>query len=122
MPFDLTEVLAAIAPRPAFVSAPMKDDNFPVAGVKDCAAAAGPVYDLLRARDLLVFTYPDCGHDFPVEVRQDRLRMARSAAGALIPQAEVVPMYRTRTESECPVRICSLHAFSRYAGRSPKPR
>ena len=34
MPFDFHEVLAAIAPRPVFISAPLGDDNFAVGGVR----------------------------------------------------------------------------------------
>jgi dienelactone hydrolase len=74
MPFDFTEVLAAVAPRPVFINAPLGDDNFPVAGVKDCVIAAAPVYNLLGARDNLTAQHPACGHDFPAEVRQSAYR------------------------------------------------
>ena len=70
MPFDFTEVLAAIAPRPVFINAPMRDTNFEVGGVMDCVACAGPVYRLLGAGENLVAAHPDCGHDFPPRVRQ----------------------------------------------------
>lgn len=70
MPFDFSEVLAAIAPRAVFVSAPMKDTNFDVAGVKDCMVAAEPVYRLLGAGTQLTARYPDCGHEFPPAVRK----------------------------------------------------
>jgi len=70
MPFDFSEVLAAVAPRPVFINAPMHDSNFAVAGVKDCVLAAQPVYRLLGAADRLVAQYPDCGHDFPPAIRQ----------------------------------------------------
>ncbi|MDH7571060.1 MAG: alpha/beta fold hydrolase, partial [Armatimonadota bacterium] len=56
MPFDFTEVLAAIAPRPLFVNAPVGDTNFEVSGVRDCIDAARPVYALLGAPDALVAT------------------------------------------------------------------
>jgi dienelactone hydrolase len=69
MPFDFTEVLAAIAPRPVFINAPMNDDNFEVSGVKDCVRAAAPVYRLFGAETNLVAVHPSCGHDFPPEVR-----------------------------------------------------
>jgi len=69
MPFDFTEVLAALAPRAVFVNAPMGDSNFEVSGVKDCVLAASPVYALLGAGDRLTVRHPDCGHDFPPEVR-----------------------------------------------------
>lgn len=65
MPFDFTEVVAAIAPRPFLASAPIHDDNFDVQGVKECISAARPVYQLLNADNKLAANYPDCGHDFP---------------------------------------------------------
>jgi dienelactone hydrolase len=70
MPFDFSEVLAAVAPRAVFINAPLRDSNFAVAGVKDCVLAAQPVYRLLGAADRLAVRSPDCGHDFPLEVRQ----------------------------------------------------
>ncbi|MBI4557009.1 MAG: prolyl oligopeptidase family serine peptidase [Candidatus Hydrogenedentes bacterium] len=70
MPFDFTEVLAALAPRPVFISAPLRDANFEVSGVRDCVTAAQPVYDLLNAAENLVVLYPDCEHNFPRRVRE----------------------------------------------------
>lgn len=70
MPFDFTEVLAAIAPRAVFVNAPLGDSNFEVRGVYDCLNAAAPVYSLLGASKRLVAVHPDCGHDFPPAVRE----------------------------------------------------
>ncbi|MCI0333044.1 MAG: FG-GAP-like repeat-containing protein [Planctomycetes bacterium] len=69
MPFDFPEVLAAIAPRAVYVAAPLHDGNFEVSGVRKCISAAQPVFELLGAKDKLVVEYPDCGHDFPDEVR-----------------------------------------------------
>jgi len=79
MPFDFTEVVAALAPRPFFVNAPLHDANFEVSGVRDCIAAARPVYELLGARDDLVAVYPDAGHDFPPEVREAAYRFLDKA-------------------------------------------
>jgi dienelactone hydrolase len=70
MPFDFTEVVAALAPRPFLASAPLHDDNFDVQGVKDCISAAMPVYELLQAKEKLSANYPNCAHDFPAEVRE----------------------------------------------------
>ncbi len=71
MPFDFTEVLGAIAPRPVFVNAPLNDANFEVGAVRDCVRAAGPVYEkVFGMRDRLVAVHPDAGHDFPTEVRR----------------------------------------------------
>jgi dienelactone hydrolase len=71
IPFDFPEVLAAIAPRAVFVIAPVEDDNFDVSGVRDTVAAVSPVYELLGAADRLHVIYPDSGHDFPIEAREE---------------------------------------------------
>jgi hypothetical protein len=70
MPFDFTEVIAALAPRPVFIVAPLHDDNFAVDGVRDVVAAARPTYALLGHPDRLHVLYPDCGHDFPEDARR----------------------------------------------------
>jgi dienelactone hydrolase len=71
MPFDFSEILAAIAPRAVFVNAPRRDDNFEVTGVEDCVRAALPVFDRVYGkRDRLVAVYPDSAHEFPPEVRR----------------------------------------------------
>jgi dienelactone hydrolase len=71
MPFDFTEVLAALAPRPVFINAPVGDDNFDVSGVKDCVAAALPVYrKIYKAGRNLHVVYPQGGHDFPTPIRE----------------------------------------------------
>jgi dienelactone hydrolase len=64
MPFDFTEILGALAPRPVFINAPLGDHNFEVSGVKDCVRAATPVYQLFGADDRLVAIYPEGGHSF----------------------------------------------------------
>jgi dienelactone hydrolase len=69
VPFDFPEVVAALAPRAFLASSPLHDNNFDVAGVKDCLAAAAPVYELLGAKDQLAANYPDCKHEFPEAVR-----------------------------------------------------
>ena len=74
MPFDFTEILGAIAPRAVFVNAPLRDSNFAVSGVRDCLTAAAPVYALHQAQGQLAAVHPDCGHDFPPEVRQEAYR------------------------------------------------
>jgi dienelactone hydrolase len=71
MPFDFPEVLAAISPRPIYVSAPRGDANFAVAGVEKCEKAVRPLYEqLFKIGDRLVFDYPEAAHDFPPDVRQ----------------------------------------------------
>ncbi len=83
MPFDFTEVLAVLAPRAVFINAPNQDANFEVSGVKDCVRAAAPVYALFGAPENLVAVYPDCGHDFPPEIREQAYAfIARHLGGA----------------------------------------
>ncbi len=71
MPFDFTEVLGALAPRPIFINAPLGDDNFEVSGVRDCVSAAAPLYTkLFAAGDKLVVMYPEGGHGFSQPMRE----------------------------------------------------
>ena len=72
IPFDFTEVLAALAPRPVFANAPLHDaPDFEVSGVKDCFTAAIPVYEkIYGAAERLAVRYPDAGHAFPAAERQ----------------------------------------------------
>jgi dienelactone hydrolase len=76
IPFDFTEVLAALAPRPVFVNAPLHDDpDFEVSGVRDCIVAALPVYrQVYNVADNLVIQYPNAAHSFPDEQRQAAYR------------------------------------------------
>lgn len=69
VPFDFTEVLGALAPRPVFINAPLNDDNFEVSGVRDCVAAALPLYRLFGVEPRLVARYPEGGHGFSTESR-----------------------------------------------------
>lgn len=70
VPFDFPEVVAALAPRAFLAVAPLHDHNFDNQGVKDCIAAARPVYRLLGAEQKLSAYYPDSGHDFPDDARK----------------------------------------------------
>ena len=72
MPFDFPEIVASFAPRPFLACAATKDDDFDVSGVRDCLAAARPVYALFGKQDHLQGNYPESKHDFP--------EMARKAA------------------------------------------
>jgi hypothetical protein len=72
MPFDFSDVLTALAPRPVFINAPLHDDNFDVSGVEDtlnlvkadCPREYG-------AGEKLVVKHPDAAHSFPTEVRME---------------------------------------------------
>jgi hypothetical protein len=70
IPFDFHELLGALAPRPFFVNAPLDDGNFRWKSVDECAQAAYPVYELLGGQGKLVIKHPDCGHDFPDDLRE----------------------------------------------------
>jgi dienelactone hydrolase len=77
IPFDFPELIAALAPRAFFASAPVGDDNFAVAGVARTFAEALPVHRLFDgasgvapAAERLVLVTPSCGHTFPPAVRR----------------------------------------------------
>jgi len=70
LPFDFTEIVGALAPRPFFASAAVQDDDFDVSGVRDAMASAEKIYDLYGKRADLVGYYPDCKHDFPPDARK----------------------------------------------------
>jgi dienelactone hydrolase len=82
MPFDFTELLAAIAPRPVFISAPLHDANFEVSGVKDCVTAAQPVYEkIYGVKGMPAAVHPNCEHDFPNEIREQAYRFLDEMLG-----------------------------------------
>ena len=70
IPYDFHELLGALAPRPLYVNAPLRDSNFRWQSVDECAAAARPVYNLLGGEGHLTIDHPDSEHDFPDEQRQ----------------------------------------------------
>lgn len=77
LPFDFPQVLAAIAPRPIFVHAPLGDTNFRSDSVRRCIDEALPVYRLLGAEEDFVAIYPEGGHGFPLEARQQAFAFLR---------------------------------------------
>ena len=50
-------------------SAPVRDGNFEVSGVRDSIRIASSVYELLGVPEKLQAIYPDSAHDFPAEAR-----------------------------------------------------
>jgi dienelactone hydrolase len=74
MPFDFTDVLAAIAPRAVFVNAPLGDANFEVSGVKDVIAAVRRRFP----QSSLEAVYPDAKHEFPAAVREAAYRFVEA--------------------------------------------
>lgn len=73
-PFDFHEVLAAIAPRHVFASAPLSDTNFKWRSVDAIARAVWPIYRLHGAEENLQIVHPNCGHVFPSEIREQAYR------------------------------------------------
>ncbi len=69
IPFDFHELLGALAPRPVFINAPLKDSNFKWESVDRVAAAASQVYRLYGHPERVRVEHPDCQHDFPPEMR-----------------------------------------------------
>jgi pimeloyl-ACP methyl ester carboxylesterase len=75
IPFDFPDILVALAPRPLFINAPLRDSNFEVSGVRDCVDAAKTIYEkIFRADNRMAAIYPDAGHDFPAEIRDQAYR------------------------------------------------
>jgi dienelactone hydrolase len=75
IPFDFHEMIAALAPRYVLIIAPKKDTNFRADSVDRIAAAARPVFKLLGHEERLKVEHPDCGHDFPKEMRDEVYRL-----------------------------------------------
>ncbi len=71
VPFDMVEIVAALAPRAFFSNSPLRDSNFDVGGVRKAIAEARPIYELLGAGEKLQVRYPDSAHDFPSQVRHE---------------------------------------------------
>ena len=74
IPFDFQEMIAALAPRHVFLSAPLGDGNFHWQSVDRIARAAAPIFSLYKADDRLRVVHPDCPHDFPPEIREEAYR------------------------------------------------
>jgi dienelactone hydrolase len=70
VPWDWTDALATLAPRPVFICAPLRDENFLIEGVRECLRTAEPAYAGLGAAGNLVAVHPDAAHSFPKEARE----------------------------------------------------
>ncbi|MDR6783938.1 alpha/beta hydrolase family protein [Pedobacter africanus] len=79
VPFNFDGAIAALAPRPFFSNSPTGDANFDVNGVKEGVAGIAEVYRLFKAGDKLQVRYPDAGHDFPPETRQEAYKFIDAA-------------------------------------------
>lgn len=70
IPFDFNEILASLAPRPVFISAPLHDSNFQWKSVDRVVNSAKEVYTLYEKPKAIKVVHPDCPHDFPDEIRE----------------------------------------------------
>jgi dienelactone hydrolase len=70
IPFDFHEMIGALAPRHVFIIAPTKDSNFKADSVDRIAVAARPIFKLHGDEKRLRVEHPECGHDFPPEMRE----------------------------------------------------
>ncbi|MCE9591486.1 MAG: alpha/beta fold hydrolase [Planctomycetes bacterium] len=80
MPFDFPDVLAAIAPRPLFINAPL-EDCFRPEGVSECVELARPIYDRAGAGKWIVCENPPGGHDFPLAIREKAYGFVEAVLG-----------------------------------------
>lgn len=74
IPFDFHDLIAALAPRPCFICAPLRDSNFKWQSVDAIAHAASRVYALYNASENLTVAHPDSEHDFPDAMRERAYR------------------------------------------------
>lgn len=70
IPFDFHEMIGALAPRPVYINAPLRDSNFQWKSVDRVVAAAREVYALHGIADGIKVDHPDCEHDFPEAQRE----------------------------------------------------
>jgi len=70
VPFDFYELIGALAPRRVFINAPLGDTNFKWRSVDEIVGAARQIYELYGVPENLEVEHPDCGHEFPQEIRE----------------------------------------------------
>ncbi len=75
IPFDFHDLIAALAPRPCFIAAPLRDSNFKWQSVDAVVNAAARVYALYDATENLIVEHPDCEHDFPNAMREQAYQL-----------------------------------------------
>ncbi len=78
IPFDFKDLLAALAPRKLFVSAPLHDDNFRWKSVQRTIAHAKTVYAQYQAGAQIAERYPNTGHEFSQAMREEAYDVIRS--------------------------------------------
>lgn len=95
MPFDFPDVLAAIAPRPIFINAPLRDANFDSTGVDDSVRSAQAAHS-----GSLRVVHPDCEHDFPPEVRTQAYDFLASNLNRKVKIREVKPLQKDLSSNQ----------------------
>jgi len=70
IPFDFSELIGALAPRPVYINAPLGDSNFRWRSVDEMVAAASGVYRLYGVPQNLTVEHPESEHDFPEAQRE----------------------------------------------------
>jgi hypothetical protein len=79
IPFDFHEMIGALAPRHVLIVAPIKDSNFRADSVDRVALAARAVFKLYGHEERLRVLHPECGHDFPPEMRETAYKLFDAA-------------------------------------------
>jgi hypothetical protein len=69
--FELNELLGTLAPRPAYICAPMADRTADADSVKKAVASASAVYQLRKVGKSLQGAYPEGGREFSAAARKD---------------------------------------------------
>lgn len=75
IPFDFHEMIGSLAPRHVLIIAPTMDSNFRADSVDRIAKAASDIFKLHGCPDHLRLIHPECGHDFPPEMRQEAFKL-----------------------------------------------
>lgn len=81
LPFDFPDVLALIAPRRVYVSAPKGDSNFRWRSVERVVEEARTQATRAGVTPAITVEYPDSAHRFPPEQRQRAYQMMEETLG-----------------------------------------
>ena len=74
VPFDLTELIAALAPRRVISVSPLNDDNFDIGGVRRVSPGIERIFGLYSVPNNYTLLTPECEHDFPPQIRRQVYR------------------------------------------------
>ncbi len=76
--FDQGDIVAAQAPRPYFIAAPLEDIGMPKEGVQELLDKAMPAYRLAGGADNLVAYRPPGEHAFTLEMFEELVKFLDS--------------------------------------------